>query len=418
MKAEIIAVGTELLLGQIVNTNAQFLSRECAALGIDMYYQTVVGDNEARLLASLQLAASRADLVICTGGLGPTQDDLTKDVLADYIGRQLVLHEPSMAKISELFSSRGMPMVESNVRQALLPEGSVPLANSTGLAVGVAVTYEGTHFILLPGPPREMKPMFADCAVPWLRSVMSGEVPLYSKMLKFAGIGESTLEHQLIDLIAAQSDPTIAPYAKEGEVTIRLTTRAHAAEEGERKLAATEAAIRSRVGEFLYAVEDVPLEAVIVRLLTERGWKFAAAESCTGGLLGDMLTAIPGSSAAYAGGVICYTNAFKHQVLGVPLDVLEGADAPGAVSAETAELLAASVLRLTGSDVAASITGVAGPTPSEGKPIGLVYIGLARKGGQTQTFRLQLSGNRETIKLRAAKQALYRLWLLLKEPAE
>ncbi|MCD1257745.1 competence/damage-inducible protein A [Paenibacillus athensensis] len=415
MKAEIIAVGTELLLGQIVNTNAQFLSRECAALGIDMYYQTVVGDNGERLLGALKLAASRADLVICTGGLGPTQDDLTKDVLAGYIGRPLVLHEPSMTKISELFSSRGIPMVESNVRQALMPEGSEPLANTTGLAVGVAVTYEGTHFILLPGPPREMKPMFIDGAVPWLRSLMSGEVPLYSKMLKFAGIGESSLEHELIDLIDGQSDPTIAPYAKEGEVTIRLTTRAHTADEGERKLAATEAEIRRRVGAFLYAVEDVPLEAIIVRLLTERGWKLAAAESCTGGLLSDMLTAIPGSSAAYAGGVVCYTNAVKHQVLGVPLETLEGADAPGAVSAECAELLAQGVLRLTGSDAAVSITGVAGPASSEGKPVGLVYVGLARKGGSTQTFRLQLSGNRETIKLRAARQAFYRLWEMLKE---
>ncbi|KRE56685.1 competence/damage-inducible protein A [Paenibacillus sp. Soil750] len=415
MKAEIIAIGTELLLGQIVNTNAQFISRECAALGIDMYFQTVVGDNEQRLLDSLRLAASRADVVICTGGLGPTQDDLTKDVLATLMGRNLVLHEPSMEAISEMFVSRGIHMVESNRRQALMLEGSDPLHNETGLAVGNALTFEGTHFVLLPGPPKEMKPMFTKYAVPWLQSRMTVEVPLYSKMLKFAGIGESNLEHLLLDLIQSQTDPTIAPYAKEGEVTIRLTTRAHAEVEGELKLKATEAEIKKRLGEYLYADQDVPIETIVLQLLAASKKTLSVAESCTGGLLSDLITTVPGSSESFLGGIIVYSNKLKNKLLGVPMDILEGEGAPGAVSSETAVILAEQLLVRTGSDFGISVTGVAGPSPSEGKPVGLVYVGLAQKNEKTEVFTLQLSGNRESIKLRAAKRALYQLWKQLKE---
>ncbi|MFD0698310.1 competence/damage-inducible protein A [Paenibacillus sp. GCM10027628] len=415
MKAEIVAVGTELLLGQIVNTNAQFLSRECAALGIDIFYQTVVGDNEQRLMDAFKLASSRADVVICTGGLGPTQDDLTKDVLAAFTGRNLVLHEPSMKSITELFSTRGIHMVESNRRQALMLEGSDPLHNETGLAVGIAYTHEGTHFILLPGPPKEMKPMFTKYASTWLRGVMTDEVPLYSKMLKFAGIGESNLEHQLLDLIEAQTDPTIAPYAKEGEVTIRLTTRAKSAAEGERNLQATEQEIRRRVGDHLYAVEDVPIETVVLQMLGEKGHRLAVAESCTGGLLSDLITTVPGSSQSFLGGIICYSNVLKNKLLNVPIEVLEGEGAPGAVSAESAAILAQQLLATTTSDFGISVTGVAGPSPSEGKPVGLVYVGLAQKGTEPKVVTLQLSGTRETIKHRAAKAALYHFWKLLKE---
>lgn len=415
MKAEIVAVGTELLLGQIVNTNAQFLSRECAALGVDMYFQTVVGDNEQRLLGTLKLAASRADVVICTGGLGPTQDDLTKDVLAALVGRPLVLHEPSMKIITEMFESRGIHMVESNRRQALMLEGSDPLHNETGLAVGVAMTFEGTHFILLPGPPKEMKPMFTKYAAPWLLALMTDEIPLYSKMLKFAGIGESNLEHQLLDLIQAQTDPTIAPYAKEGEVTIRLTTRAHTTFEGERNLQTTEEEIRNRLGDHLYADQDVPIENIVLQLLREKRQTLAVAESCTGGMLSDLITAVSGSSQSFLGGVICYSNALKHKLLGVPMDVLEGEGSPGAVSSETATILAEQLLVTTGSDFGISVTGVAGPSPSEGKPVGLVYLGFAQKNMATKVITLQLSGNRESIKHRAAKSALYQLWKQLKD---
>ncbi len=412
MKAEIIAVGTELLLGQIVNTNAQFLAEQCAQLGIDIYYQTVVGDNRTRLLESFKLAKSRSDLVICTGGLGPTQDDITKDMLAEFVGKSLYLHQPSMDKINALFQNRGRHMVESNKRQALMIEDGTPLHNEVGLAVGTAYTYEGTHFILLPGPPREMKPMFSDEVIPWIRKQYEELTPLFSKMLKFAGIGESTLEHQLLDLIENQEDPTIAPYAKEGEVAVRLTTRANNQMEADAKFLAVEQDITARVGEFLYASSDISLEEQLVGMLSHKGLTLSAAESCTGGLFAEMLTAIPGSSSVYKGGVICYSNEVKQNVLGVPEEVLSE---HGAVSEQTAELLAEHTNRLLGTDITISITGVAGPSESEGKPVGLVYIGLKHKGKPVEVVCNMYSGNRETIRLRAVKTAYTMIWKLVKE---
>ncbi len=414
MKAEIIAVGTELLLGQIVNTNAQYLSQGCAELGIDVYYQTVVGDNELRLKQALSIARDRADLIICTGGLGPTQDDITKDVLSAFLGYPLEMHEPSMEKITNLFESRGLPMVESNARQALVLSGCDPLFNDTGLAVGVGLTHEGVHYILLPGPPKEMKPMFDHRAKPWLLSMMKEEQPLFSIMMKFAGIGESSLEHTLIDLIKSQEDPTIAPYAKEGEVTIRLSTKASTYEEAASKMEATRVEIHQRLGSFIYAEEDVTLESVIVRMMNDRKLTLSAAESCTGGHFGDMITSIPGSSGMFTGGFICYSNELKHKLLHIPMNVLEGDDAPGAVSPETAELMAANVLQQTGSDLAIGITGVAGPSSSERKPVGLVYIAIAEKGHSVVVEQHQISGNREMIKHKAAKSALLHLWNRLK----
>ncbi|WP_127583856.1 competence/damage-inducible protein A [Paenibacillus koleovorans] len=413
MKAEIIAVGTELLLGQIVNTNAQYIAQGCADMGINVFFQTVVGDNAQRIKDSFDIARQRADLIICTGGLGPTQDDLTKDALADYLGRSLYLHEPSMEKIVKMFESRGIEMVKSNERQALLLDGSEPLTNDAGLAVGAAITQDGTHYVLLPGPPKEMKPMFDNYVKAWLRTMMGDVLPLFSKTLKFAGIGESTLEHRLIDLIDAQQDPSIAPYAKEGEVSIRLTTRAASAEEGMAKIAGVEQQIRSRVGEYIFAAEDIGLEVALIRLLSERGLTLSAAESCTGGLLSEMLTAVPGSSKAFHGGVVCYSNALKHGLLGIPMELLEGAGAPGAISAETAERLAEGARERADADFALAITGVAGPDPSEGKPVGLVFVGVAERGKAPEVHRLQLSGSREMIRLRAAKAALHRLWLRL-----
>lgn len=411
MRAEIIAVGTELLLGQIVNTNAQYIAQGCASIGLDVYYQTVVGDNRERIGQAFALASSRADVVIVTGGLGPTQDDLTKDALSELLGLPMSIHAPSMEKIVSVFQSRGMEMVQSNERQANILDGCTPLDNENGLAVGVALTHGDTHYVLLPGPPKEMKPMFDRRAVPWIRGIMGEEaLPLHSKMLKFAGIGESSLEHRLIDLIEGQSDPTIAPYAKEGEVSIRLTTRASSDEEAARKLAETEREIRSRAGEYLYADKDVPIEDVLVSLLVGSGKTLALAESCTGGLVSEMITAVPGSSAAYRGGIVCYTNETKRELLGISTDMLEGEGAPGAISAETATALAERVMERTGADCALSVTGVAGPAESEGKPVGLVYLGVAERGRPTESIRLQLSGNRESIRLKAAKQAFYVLW--------
>ncbi|REE94492.1 nicotinamide-nucleotide amidase [Paenibacillus taihuensis] len=413
MRAEIIAVGTELLLGQTVNTNATYLSQGLAELGIDVYFQTVVGDNAARIRQAIELARTRADLIIFTGGLGPTQDDLTKDALADYLNRSIELHQPSMDKIEELFSSRGIHMVESNRRQAHLIEGSEPLMNDAGLAVGNALTEDGTHYVLLPGPPREMKVMFEGPAKAWIRSIMGEERKLFSRQLMFAGIGESSLEEALIDLIDAQTDPSIAPYAKDGEVAIRISTKALEQAEADSRLEATEQQIKSRVGKHLYAREDIPLEEAVIRLLRASKRTLASAESLTGGLFAQLLTQIPGSSGEFAGGVVTYTNMMKHKLLSIPMSQLEGTDAPGAVSESTAALMAERVREHADSDFGVSLTGVAGPAESEGKPVGLVYFGLAERGKPTRVFTAHLSGNRGIIRLRAAKSIMYRLWQAL-----
>ncbi|WP_123043586.1 competence/damage-inducible protein A [Cohnella candidum] len=413
MRAEIVSVGTELLLGQIVNTNAQFLSRGLAELGIDVYYQTVVGDNMDRLLKTIELARGRADLLVFTGGLGPTMDDLTRDAVAAYLRRGMEEHEPTMRKLEEMFAGRGAALIESNRKQALLVEGATPLRNNTGLAIGNALSADGTHYLLLPGPPREMKPMFENDASAWLRELLGQADTLHSVMMRFAGIGESALEDLLIDLVREQSDPTIAPYAKEGEVAVRVSTKAPNAEEAQRKMESTLVEIRRRTDRFLYAEEDIPIETEVMRLLLRQRRTLALAESCTGGMVAEMVTTVPGSADAFLGGVVSYTNAVKRDLLGVPEGLLEGEGAPGAVSEETAAAMAEGARRFADSDFGVSVTGVAGPASSEGKPVGLVYLGLAERGKPTRTEKLQLSGDREGIRLRASKRALYRLWLAL-----
>jgi len=410
MRAEIIAVGTELLLGQIVNTNAQYLSRGLAELGIDVYYQTVVGDNKERIMQAIGIARGRADLLVFTGGLGPTLDDLTRDALAEYLGRGIGLHEPTMDKIMNMFASRGGAFVESNRRQAMLIEGATPLRNDTGLAVGNALAVDGIGYLLLPGPPREMKPMFDNDGTTWLKEQLGPSAALHSVMLKFAGIGESMLEDLLIDLIREQQDPTIAPYAKEGEVAVRVSTKATDAEEAARKLEGTLVEIRRRTREYLYAEDDVPIEAAVVRMMTQRQLTLALAESCTGGMLSELVTTIPGSAVVYKGGIVSYSNEMKMKQLGVTRELLEGPGAPGAISAETAAAMAEGMRAAVDSDFALSVTGNAGPSAAEDKPVGLVYIGLAERGGAARVEKLQLSGDREGIRLRAAKWALYMLW--------
>lgn len=416
MKAEIIAVGTELLLGQIVNSNAQFLSIELAAIGIDVYFQTVVGDNSVRLQQAIEIAKSRADVIIFTGGIGPTEDDLTKEALAASLGRTLHIDQLAMDHVERFFVDRKIVMTENNRKQAIVIEGTTPLSNEIGLAVGIAFEQEQKYYIVLPGPPREMKPMFVDKAVPWLQQhALTNEMPLYSKMLKFAGIGESLLEDKLIDLIHSQSDPTIAPYAKEGEVTVRISTKAPSEQEAFKKLDVLEKQIKDILPEHLYANIDVPLEQLIVDWMADAGLTLSAAESCTGGLLMESITNIPGSASMFAGGIVCYSNDLKKKLLNVPSAYLEGPDAPGAVSREVAELLADQVRLITDSDFGLSVTGVAGPGYSERKPVGLVFIGLAERGRKTEVYELNLKGTRENIRLRTVKALLYRLWRRLEE---
>jgi len=406
VKAEIIAVGTELLVGQIVNTNAQFLSQELNAIGVDVYYHTVVGDNPDRIRAAFQIAQHRSDVVLVTGGLGPTQDDITKQILASYIGQEIVMHEPSLHKIEGYFTSRGTVMSENNARQALTVTGAEVLPNDNGMAIGVALSHDRTNWLLLPGPPREMKTMYQRYAGPWIQARFGELKSLYSTTLKFSGIGESRLETELIDLIEGQEDPTIAPYAKDGEVAVRISTKAIDRLEADKRIAPVIAVIRERIGSYLYAESDIPIEQAVVERLKRSSLSLSVAESCTGGLVGELITRIPGCSEVFAGGVISYSAEAKMRQLGVLESTIH---TQGTVSAETAEQMASGCRRLFDTDIALSVTGVAGPGDTEGKPPGTVFIAIADRMG-TESFALQLAGDREIIRLRAAKAVLYRVW--------
>lgn len=409
VRAEIIAVGTELLVGQIVNTNARYLSEQLNAIGVDVYYHTVVGDNAGRLRAALETAAARSDLVLVTGGLGPTQDDITKDILAELTNRTLEIHEAALEKIRLFFEARGTVMTENNERQAYTLSGAEVLPNDNGMAIGVALIHGDTRWMLLPGPPRELVAMYRTYAEPWILKQLKAKRSLYSTTLKFSGIGESRLENELIDLVENQSDPTIALYAKDGEVAVRLSTKASGQEEANKRIQPVLSVIRERVGEYMYADRDIPLEQAVVEKLIEKNQTLAVAESCTGGLVAELMTSIPGSSRVFVGGIIAYAAEAKIRQLGVARETIEQ---HGTVSEETARQMAIGCILRFGSDYAISVTGVAGPDPSEGKPPGTVFVSLADRSG-TQVYALQLSGDRDIIRLRAAKVALYHLWRIL-----
>lgn len=410
--AEIIAVGTELLLGQIVNTNAQFLAQGLADIGVNVYFQTVVGDNVTRLNEAISIAKNRADLILFTGGLGPTQDDLTRECVAAFCSRSLVIHRPSLLSIENFFSQRGKPMVESNSKQALMIEGADALINEVGMAVGSAFVEDDTAFVLLPGPPREMKPMFTNYATPWIRSFIGDERPLFSQMLKFAGVGESNLEHGLMDLIEGQSDITIAPYAKEGEVAIRLSVKAMNPDEANLKFAPIVQEIYERYSNNLFSTAGETLEQTVIKQLIEKQATIAVGESMTGGRLGDLITSVAGSSKAFKGGFVTYSNEMKQTLLGVTSHTLEK---KGAISREVSIEMAQGASRLTGADYSVSITGNAGPIGDEGKAVGLTYVSVVSSDGESHVRELQLHGDRDTIKQRAVKQALFLLWAVINQ---
>jgi nicotinamide-nucleotide amidase len=402
MKAEIISIGTELLLGQITNTNAQFISEQLAILGIPMYYHSVVGDNRERLLAQLKISTERSDLIIFTGGLGPTKDDLTKETIAQYMNCGLVLDTQAMEEITRFFQNRNIHMTENNQRQALVLEGAHVLSNETGLAPGMVKEFNGKHFILFPGPPKELQPMFLNKAVPYLQSLSPEKKIVYSKVMRFCGIGESALETQLQDLIDQQTSPTIAPLAKEGEVTLRLTCYSSSVEEAEQEMSEVIKEITSRVGMYLYGWNNDNLEDVVVQQLIQKNLTLSIAESCTGGLLSHYVTKVPGASQVFLGGTVCYTDQVKHEQLDVPLEILHE---EGAVSSQSAHLLAEKVKEKFQSSIGVSVTGIAGPDTQEGKPVGLVYIGISLPD-RTLVKEVRLSGQRQTIQLRATKLAL------------
>ncbi|NGQ96395.1 competence/damage-inducible protein A [Brevibacillus sp. SYP-B805] len=403
MRAEIIAVGTELLLGQIANTNAQYLSQKLAEIGINVYYHTVVGDNPERLTQVIRAAAARSELILFTGGLGPTQDDLTKETVAAFLGLRLVTDALAMERIAAFFTQRGIAMTENNRKQALVLADSVVFPNDHGMAPGMAYRDAGHTYVLLPGPPNELYPMVERFVMPYLMGLRPDKQVFHSKVLRFYGIGESALEERLLDLIEQQSNPTIAPYAKEFEVTLRITARAEDTSAAEALIAPVEAEIRRRVGEFVYATGETSLHEVFVQALKERGETVSCAESCTGGTLSSLITSVSGSSQVFRGSIVCYSNEAKEQLLEVPAAVL--AD-HGAISEETVKHLAENVRRKFGTTYGIAVTGVAGPSPAEEKPVGLVYIGLASED-HTDIKQIQLAGRRQAIIGRAAKFALF-----------
>lgn len=402
MTAEIISVGTELLLGNIVNTNAAYLAEQCAALGLSMYYQSVVGDNKERLSETLKLAMSRSDVIFLGGGLGPTEDDLTKETVAEVLGRNLVEDVHSKEQIAEFFRRIDREPTENNWKQALVIEDAVVLDNANGTAPGIIVEDNGRTLILLPGPPGEMIPMFETHVFSYLRNKQP-EV-IVSRMLKLCGAGESSVEMEVKDLIHEYTNPTIATYAKTGEVHIRVTAKAETEGEAEKRMEPVIQELKSRFGRNIYTTDEKKeLEDVIVELLKERDLSVTTVESCTGGLLAGRLVNVPGVSDVFKQGFVTYSNKAKRKLVGVKKATLL---AHGAVSEKTAKEMAKGAILMTGADVAVSVTGIAGPDGgNEEKPVGLVYIACNVKGNMT-VREFHFSGNRKKVREATVAAAL------------
>lgn len=402
MKVELICVGTEILLGNIVNTNAAYLAEKCAALGLSCYYQTVVGDNEERLTEVLEAAVERSDIVILSGGLGPTEDDLTKETAAKVCGRALELHEPSRRAIKKFFADRGKEPTDNNWKQAMLPEGAIVLENRNGTAPGAILEAEKAKVILLPGPPEELRSMFEESVVPCLAGLDSQVI--CSQTVKICGVGESKAETMVKDLIDSQTNPTIATYAKIGEVHIRVTANA-----GDKKAAAklikpVVKELKVRFGNDVYTTdEETTLEKSVVDLLLANNLTVTCAESCTGGMLSARLVNVPGVSEVYKAGVVTYSNKAKRRILGVKKSTLQKY---GAVSEKTAQEMAKGAAQAYKADVAVAVTGIAGPDGgTEEKPVGLVYIACHVKG-ETVVKKYQFFGNRGIVREFSVSAAL------------
>lgn len=402
MTVELICVGTEILLGNIVNTNAAYMAEKCAMLGLSMYYQSVVGDNPGRLEELLKTAKDRSDVIILCGGLGPTQDDLTKETAAKVMKKTLVEDTHARQEIEAFLTKRGRKITENNWKQALVPEGSIVLYNSNGTAPGIIMEEENTRMILLPGPPNELIPMFEEQVYPYLNKLQP-EI-ICSKMVKLCGIGESTAETEILDLIEQQENPTVAPYAKTGEVHLRLTARAEKKEKAFSMIEPLEQELRKRFGSMIYTdKEDVTLEMAVAKLLSEHHLTVTTAESCTGGLLAGRLINVPGISENLKEGYITYSNEAKEKLLGVSHETLEKY---GAVSEETVLEMAEGGAKAANADICVSISGIAGPDGGTSeKPVGLVYVCCYCKG-KTYTERNLYTGNRSKVREYAVASAL------------
>jgi nicotinamide-nucleotide amidase len=401
MRAEVISVGTELLLGQIVDTDAAHLARALSDLGIAVYRRVTVGDNHDRLLAAMREALAANDLLVTIGGLGPTQDDITRETLAEAVGDTLRYDARIAERLTEFFRSRNVEMVESNLRQAWVPTHGRALPNPNGTAPGLFFEKDGKIAIALPGPPGEFLPMLQNEVVPLLRA-RTGGATIRSRIVRVCGLGESIVEHRIRDLMTGEN-PTVAPYAKTGEVHLRVTAKADSVEAAEALIQPMVDRLVERLGAHVYGFDDEPLEQSVVRMLTEKGLTLTTAESCTGGLLAERITDVPGSSRVFLGGCITYSNALKTQLVGVPAETIE---AHGAVSPQVAEAMATGVRERLGSDFGIGITGIAGPdggTPE--KPVGLVYIALADALG-VAADSTRFRGTRADVRRRATQVAL------------
>lgn len=402
MKVELISVGTEILLGNIVNTNAAYLSEQCAALGLSCYYQTVVGDNEERLTETIQTALGRADILILSGGLGPTQDDLTKETAAKVLNKKLVLDEDSKENLISYFDKRGIEMTANNWKQALVPEGCIVVQNANGTAPGIIMEENGKSVILLPGPPNELIPMFRDSIYPYLDKLEPGTI--VSTTVKVCGVGESTAETMVEDLINKQTNPTIATYAKTGEVHLRVTAKADDEQTARRLVKPMVKELKKRFGTDIYTTEDgTSLEKAVVDLLLLQKMTVCTAESCTGGLVAARLINVPGVSEVFKMGFVTYSNKAKRRQLGVKKTTL---DKYGAVSAQAAKEMVKGAAMTTKADVTLAVTGIAGPDGgTQEKPVGLVYIACNVRGTITVN-EYKFNGNRAKVRETTVSSAL------------
>lgn len=394
MTAEIICVGTEILLGNIVNTNAAYLAEKCAYLGLSNYYQVVVGDNEQRLLETINTAKSRADVIFLIGGLGPTEDDLTKETAAKAFNVELVMDEEAKNNIVTILTNRGIDITNNNFKQALVPKGSIVLYNKNGTAPGIIMEEAGKVVIMLPGPPNEFVPMVDDQVVPYFLKKGTNDV-IYSRVVKLVGVGESKVAEEISDLIA-MTNPTVATYAKTGEVHIRVTASAANDDEAKALVKPVVKKLKAMYPDNVYSTNaDETLERAVVELLSKNGLSITAAESCTGGLVCGKIVNVAGASEVFRGGYITYSNKQKRNVIGVKKSTLEKY---GAVSEQVAAEMAKGVLEVSKADVAISTTGIAGPgggTPE--KPVGLVYIGCAVKN-KVYVEKFNFSGGRNKVR--------------------
>ena len=403
MIVELISVGTELLLGNIVNTNAAYLAEKCALLGLSMYHQSVVGDNEERLAETIKTAAGRSDVVILSGGLGPTKDDLTKEVAAKVMGYELVEDAHTKARIEEYFKNSQFKIItDNNWNQALIPEGAIVVDNKNGTAPGLIMEKDGKSVILLPGPPNELVPMFEQDIFPYLNKLQP-EI-ICSAMVKICGLGESYVETQIADLIENQTNPTIAPYAKTGEVHLRITAKAGDEKEAKKLIKPVVKELRNRFGSNIYTTdESKTLEEAIVDLLLEKQLTLTTAESCTGGMLAARLTNVPGVSEVFKQGLVTYSNRAKRKLLDVKKNTLKDC---GAVSDKTAKEMAKNGAFITGSDICVSVTGIAGPDGgTEEKPVGLVYMACSYNNKVT-VKEFHFKGERSKVRESSVVNAL------------